>query len=160
VWPGMIEPDQASDGLVNFSDVLPTALTLAGAAEHLPTDRFIDGVDQTSFLLTPAGTSCRKYHYYWLIDTFSGLRVGEYKWVLSSTSDDDTDVHGAGGFTGVTQRYTYPRLYNLYLDPKESRSYLTRKLAYLEVLREGMRAHLATFKTHPPKRVMGLKAEP
>ena len=34
----------------------------------------------------------------------------------------------------------------------------TRKLAYLEVLREGMRAHLASFQTYPPKRVMGLRA--
>jgi hypothetical protein len=84
--------------------------------------------------------------------------VGEDKWMLSSTSDDATDVHGQGGFTGVTQRYTYPRLFNLYLDPKETHSYLTRKLAYLEVLREGMRAHLATFQAYPPKRVMGLRA--
>ena len=53
------------------------------------------------------------------MDTFSALRAGEYKWVLTATSDDDTDVHAPGGFTGVTQRYTYPRLYNLYLDPKE-----------------------------------------
>jgi hypothetical protein len=30
-------------------------------------------------LLAPDGVSCRKYHYYWLIDTFSALRVGEYK---------------------------------------------------------------------------------
>jgi hypothetical protein len=67
-------------------------------------------------------------------------------------------VHGAGGFTGISQRCTYPRLFNLYLDPKESKSYLTRKLAYLEVLREGMRDHLATFQAYPPKRVMGLGA--
>ena len=50
------------------------------------------------------------------------------------------------------------RLFNLYLDPKENKSYLTRKLTYLEVLREGMRGHLATFRAHPPKRVMGLGA--
>jgi arylsulfatase A-like enzyme len=155
----MIDAERVSDGLLNFSDLLPTALTLAGAADRLPTDRYVDGVDQTSFLLAPDGASCRKYHYYWLIDTFSALRVGEYNtWMLSSTSDDATDVHGAGGFTGVLQRYTYPRLFNLYLDPKEAHSYLTRKLAYLEVLREGMRAHLATFQAYPPKRVMGLRA--
>ncbi len=158
VWPGMIEADRVSDGLLNFSDLLPTALTLCGASDRVPADRFIDGVDQASFLLVPDGLSCRKYHYYWLIDTFSALRVGEYKWMLSSTSDDAVDVHGAGGFTGVTQRYTYPRLFNLYLDPKETHSYMTRKLAYLEVLREGMRAHLATFQAYPPKRVMGLRA--
>jgi arylsulfatase len=158
VWPGMIEADRVSDGLMNFSDLLPTAVMLAGAPERVPTDRYIDGIDQTSFLLAPDGTSRRKYHYYWLVDTFSGLRAGEYKWMLSSTSDDDADVHGTGGFTGVTQRYTYPRLYNLYLDPKERHSYVTRKLAYLEVLREGMRAHLATFQAYPPKRVTGLRA--
>jgi arylsulfatase len=157
VWPGMIEADRVSDGLLNFSDLLPTALSLAGAPERVPADRFVDGVDQSPFLLAPDGASCRKYHYYWLVDTFSALRVGEYKWVLSATSDDDTDVHGIGGFTGVTQRYTYPRLFNLYLDPKETHSYLTRKLAYLEVMREGMRAHLATFQAYPPKRVMGLR---
>ena len=41
-----------------------------------------------------------------------------------------------GGFTGVTQRYTHGRLYNLYLDPKESRSYLIRKLAYIDSFTE------------------------
>ena len=71
--------------------------------------------------------------------------------MLSSTSDDATDVHGAGGFTGVTQRYTYPRLFNLYLDPKETHSYLTRKLAYVEVLRE---RH-----ARPPRHLPGVSAE-
>ena len=119
--------------LENWPDAAYTPFRCAKGS----TDRYLDGVDQTSFLLAADRLSCRKYHYYWLVDTFSALRVGEYKWVLTSTSDDDADVHAPGGFTGVTQRYTYPRLYNLYLDPKESRSYLTRKLAYLEVLREG-----------------------
>jgi arylsulfatase len=80
VWPGMIDADRASDGLFNFSDLLPTALSLAGASDKVPSDRFIDGVDQSSFLLGPDARSCRKYHYYWLVDTFSALRVGEYKW--------------------------------------------------------------------------------
>ena len=158
VWPGQIEAGRVSDGLFEFSDLLPTAMTLAGAASAVPADRYIDGVDQTSFLLAPDGLSCRKYRYYWLVDTFSALRVGEYKWMLSSTSDDDTDVHAPGGFTGVTQRYTYARLYNLYLDPKETRSYLTRKLAYNEAFLEGMRHHLRTFRAYPPKKVMGLAA--
>ena len=158
VWPGMIEAERVSDGLFAFSDLFPTFLGLAGAGDRIPTDRYIDGVDQASFLLGADGLSCRKYQYYWLVETFSALRVGEYKWVLSSTSDDDTDVHAPGGFTGVTQRYTYARLYNLYLDPKESRSYFTRKLAYNEVFVEGLRQHLRTFRTYPPKKIMGIGA--
>jgi hypothetical protein len=82
--------------------------------------------------------------------------VGEYKMVIASTSDDDTDLAGPGGFTGVTQRYTYPQLYNLYLDPKETRSYFTRKLAYIETFNSAIGRHIRTLMKYPPKRVVGM----
>jgi len=150
-WPGMIDADRASDGLFSFTDVFPTALALAGAEQAAPTDRYIDGVDQTSFLLAPESRSNRKYQYYWLLNQFSAVRVGEYKMMLASISDDDRDVHNQGGFEGVTQRYPYGRLYNLYLDPKETRSYLVRKLAYIDAFTSGIRGHLTTFGAYPPK---------
>ena len=131
-WPGMIEPGARRDGLFSFSDLLPTVLTLAGAPERVPDDRFVDGVDQTSFLLAPDGLSNRKYQYYWLGQMFSALRVGECKYMLGAISDDDRDVAEPGGFTGVGAEVPYGRLYNLYLDPKETHSYLIRKLAYLD----------------------------
>jgi arylsulfatase len=112
-------------------------------------------VDQTAFLLAPDGESTRKYQYYWLTNTFSGLRVGEWKFMLASTSDDDTDALNLGGFTGTTQKYTYGRLFNLYLDPKETRSYLIRKLPYLESFQSGIMSHLRTFAKHPPKQIVG-----
>ena len=155
-WPGTIEPGRASDGLFAFSDLLPTALALAGAADTVPDDRFIDGVDQTSFLLAPDGRSNRKHHYYWLGQMFSALRVGEYKFMMASISDDDRDVDQPGGFTGVGQKYPYGRLYNLYLDPKETHSYLVRKLAYLDAFQHGVRNHIMSFGPHPPKLVVGL----
>jgi len=57
---------------------------------------------------------------------------------------------------GVMQKYPYGRLYNLYLDPKETRSYLIRKLAYLEAFQSGVKNHLMSFKKYPPKVVVGL----
>lgn len=155
-WPGMIDGGRASDGLFSQMDLFPTMLALAGAESALPGDRFIDGVDQSSFLLHESGESNRKHVYYWLGRTFSAMRVGEYKFMLASISDDDRDVHNPGGFTGVTQKYPYGRLYNLYLDPKETRSYLIRKLAYLEAFQSGVKSHLMTFKKYPPKVVVGL----
>jgi len=155
-WHGMIDAGGASDGLFSQMDLFPTVLALAGASESMPADRFIDGVDQTSFLLAPDADSCRKHVYYWLGRTFSALRVGEYKFMVASISDDDRDVLNPGGFTGVSQKYPYGRLYNLYLDPKETRSYLIRKLAYLEAFQSGVRNHLLTFKKYPPKVVVGL----
>jgi arylsulfatase len=153
-WPGMIEPGRSSDGLFSFTDVFPTVLALAGADGSVPTDRFIDGVDPTSFLLAPEGLSNRKFQYYWLLRNLSALRCGELKMMIMGTSDDANDVAGPGGFTGVDQHYTYPRLYNLYLDPKEQHSYLTRKLAYQEVFTSSFRAHLGTFRDYPPKRLL------
>ncbi|HWW43959.1 MAG TPA: arylsulfatase [Acidimicrobiia bacterium] len=153
-WPGVIEPGRSTDGLFAFTDLVPTVAALAGVPDAVPSDRFIDGVDQTSFLLAPDGASNRKYQYYWLVERFSALRVGEYKFMLTSISDDDRDVLNPGGFTGVVQQYPYGRLYNLYLDPKETRSYLIRKLAYLESFQTGIREHLHTFRDYPPKRVV------
>ena len=55
----------------------------------------------------------------------------------------------------MLERYAYPKLYNLYLDPKEQHNYLTRKLAYVEAFQLGIRSHLGTFRKYPPKKVMG-----
>ena len=154
VWPGMVEADRASDGLFSFTDLLPTMLSLAGAEDKVPEDRFIDGVDQSSFLLAPEGRSNRKFVYYWLLRTLSAVRAGEYKFMIASTSDDDTDVAGPGGFTGVNQSYTYAKLFNLYLDPKEQHSYLTRKLVYNDAFINGIRDHLMSYRDHPPKNIV------
>jgi len=156
-WPGAIAPGRASDGLFSQTDLFPTVLELAGAGDRIPADRFVDGVDQRSFLLADdEGLSNRKYVYYWLGKQFSALRVGEYKMMVASISDDDRDVHNPGGFTGSLQKYPYGRLYNLYLDPKETRSYLIRKLAYLDAMQNGIRNHLMTFAAYPPKSIVGL----
>ncbi len=153
-WPGMIQPDRSSDGLVHLLDLFATCLSMAGVPDRMPTDRYIDAVDQLSFLLAPDDrdtVSNRKYQHYWLTSHYSALRVGEYKYMLSSISDDDTDVLNPGGFTGVVQRYGYGRLYNLYLDPKETRSYMIRKLVYIDAIIGEIGRHQATFREWPNK---------
>jgi arylsulfatase len=89
---------------------------------------------------------------------FSALRCGEYKMMVSSISDDDRDVVNPGGFTGSERRYPYGRLYNLYLDPKETHSYLIRKLAYIEAFTNGIGRHLGSFARFPPKNQTGIRS--
>ena len=150
-WPGMIDPGRVSDGLFDQLDLFATLLALAGAPGAVPDDRFIDAVDQTSFLLAPDGESNRKFHYYWLTSSFSALRLGEYKYMLTSISDDERDVVNPGGFTGTVQQYPYGRFFNLYLDPKETHSYLIRKLVYIELIQRRIAEHLRTFREYPSK---------
>jgi arylsulfatase len=71
--------------------------------------------------------------------------------MMSSISDNDTDVLNPGGFTGSIQQYAYGRLYNLYLDPKESHSYMIRKLVYIDMIQQEVRRHRMTFGQWPNK---------
>ena len=47
----MIEPDQDSLDLVQITDWFTTFASIADAKDGIPTDRVIDGVDQTGLLL-------------------------------------------------------------------------------------------------------------
>jgi arylsulfatase len=157
-WPGMIKPGRESDGLFDLGDLFATALTLAGAADTAPTDRYIDSIDQTSFLLADDGASNRKYQYYWLGPRFSALRFGEYKFMTVVAGDVPTD-YIEGGFGTAATQLNYGTLYNLWLDPKESRNFMIRKLPYITLYEQGITRHLATFKAYPPKRIVDLPGQ-
>ena len=95
-WKDMITPGRQSDGLFDLSDLFLTSLALAGVDYRPPKDKYLDSVDQASFLLADGGISNRKYVYYWLQDVFSALRVAEYKFVMAGMSDDAWDVVNPG----------------------------------------------------------------
>ena len=54
-WKGTISPGRESDELFDLMDLFNTSLELAGALNKIPTDRYIDGINQTSFLLGDNG---------------------------------------------------------------------------------------------------------
>jgi arylsulfatase len=152
-WKGMISPGRISDGLFDLCDLFPTSLTVAGLEPTTVVSgtTYIDGIDQTSFLLAQDGFSNRKFVYYWLQAVFSAIRCAEYKWSIAATSTDQDDVVSPGGFSGAQVHYSYAKLFNLYLDPKESRSFFIRKLVYSDTFSSAFKAQMATFKKFPPK---------
>jgi arylsulfatase A-like enzyme len=50
-WPGMIEADSIVGDIVHVSDLFTSIARLAGATDEIPTDRLIDGVDQSALML-------------------------------------------------------------------------------------------------------------
>lgn len=147
-WKGMIAPGRISDGLFDLADLFNTSIALAGAQDKTPTDRYIDGIDQTSFLVTDGGLSNRKYIYYWLQDIFAGLRVAEFKFVTAGMSEGDHDVVNPGSLTTL-ETYKNAKLFNLYLDPKEQYSFWGRQTFMDHLFPEPMRAHRATYVKFP-----------
>jgi arylsulfatase A-like enzyme len=64
-WPGVIESDQIVGDIVSVHDLFTTFVSIAGGLDKVPTDRVIDGIDQTSLLLNGDGYSRRDYlHIY------------------------------------------------------------------------------------------------
>jgi arylsulfatase len=50
-WPGMIEADSLVGDIVHVSDLFTTIARVCGARDNIPTDRIIDGVDQSGLML-------------------------------------------------------------------------------------------------------------
>lgn len=149
-WKGVITPGQVNDGLFDLADLFTTSLALAGIEYRPPEDQFLDGIDQTSFLLADGGLSNRKYIYYWLQDAFSALRVAEYKFMLAGMSEDEPDVINPGSST-VFESYSNGKLYNLYLDPRERFSFFNRQTFMDNLFSHPIVAHKETFKHYSAK---------
>ncbi len=153
-WKGVIQPGRESDELFDLMDLFNTSLALAGAADKIPTDRYIDGIDQTSFLLADDGRSKREKVYIWTESDLMAMRMYEYKIHVKVTTthsqwlDIDMTTKADVGLA--------PWLFNLYIDPKEEYPVGHRMNAWLASMAAELKGHAATFKKYPPKDI-GLK---
>lgn len=149
-WPGMIEPGRVSDGLFDLMDLFNTSLAVAGIADKIPTERYIDGVDQTSFLLADDGETNRQAVFSYNQADFSALRWGEFKayFKVQLTEQPFSNISMSTYVpVGVS-----PWVFDLYRDPKErlTRSNGDFEWAYGPVL-QMFGAHMATMAKYPPK---------
>ena len=124
-WKGMINP-RRDDGLFDFADLLPTALSLAGApgamlATHIPKTTYIDGVDQVSWLVANDGHSNRRSRPYTLNQYFASMRVDEFKYTWTAEVQNGAVQKGDwGGFSGPIFTDSGGGIcFNLYTNPQE-----------------------------------------
>jgi arylsulfatase len=124
-WKGMIEP-RRDDGLFDFCDFLPTALSLAGVpgaklADLVPKTTYIDGLDQASFLVAKDGHSLRRSRPYTLNQYFASMRVDEFKYTFTAEIQNGVVQKGdIGGFSGsIFTDSGGAILFNLYTNPQE-----------------------------------------
>lgn len=149
-WKGMIAPRESAE-LFDLMDLFNTSVNLAGATANLPDDRYYDGIDQTSFLLADDGQSSRENVYIWTQGDLAAMRMREYKIHFSTTQEQSTFL---GIDYSVTQKVGLaPWLFNLYVDPKEQMPLGHRQNAWLASLAAEAKAHAATFRKYPPKKI-------
>jgi len=149
-WPGMIAPGRKSDGLFDLMDLFNTSLALAGVADKIPSDRYIDGIDQTSFLLADKGESRREVVWMWNQYDFSAVRINEFKshFRMCQIDNDNPDAMGGLDNSRVMEPLN-PWFYNLYNDPKERRPQIVMKTWAANMMNFPMYQHLMSFKIYP-----------
>lgn len=109
-WPGRIATGMVTDEIVADLDWYPTIAHFIGEETRIPTDRPIDGVDQSDFILGRKKKSNREH-----VVTYVGDTVFAVKW-------RNMKVHFAAseGTHSVVQTYTFPQVFDIKEDPKES----------------------------------------
>jgi arylsulfatase len=81
-WPGVTEPGSRVQDIVHVTDLFTTFARLAGAEEHIPTDRLIDGVDQTPVLFLGETHGRRDYVFIYEGPTLRSIVKQQYKFHL------------------------------------------------------------------------------
>lgn len=160
-WKGMIEP-RKSEGLFDLSDLFNTSLALAGkpgadAGKLVPTDRYIDGIDQTSFLLAENGESNRRSIFYFWTDQLSAVRMDEFKFMLIAQNPDSiTRLGNKGGLSGSAEQSWASIMFNLYTNPQEDESIGIRHIPMGLPLIDEIGRYQAVLKKFPPKYQIGM----
>ncbi len=160
-WPGMIKKGRVSDGLFDHMDLFNTLARLGGADKKIPSDRYIDGIDQTSWLLTDkdeSHESNREAVFYWYGQDFYGVRWNEFKRMERfMTIGMNAGPSTYGGLFNASKTETSSDIgwfFNLYSDPKE-RLHTARTWALAPMIELSMRNKL-TF-LHYPQAPRGVK---
>ncbi|MBS0520022.1 MAG: sulfatase-like hydrolase/transferase [Proteobacteria bacterium] len=161
-WKGMIEP-RKSEGLFDLSDILPTALSLAGKpgaalSGLVKKDHYIDGLDQASFLVAKNGNSNRRSILYFWNDKLSGVRLDEFKaFNLVQLPFAFTRNGNHGGFTGSVAETAGGTVFNLYANPQEDNSIAIRHIPMSIPLLSETDRYEAVLKKFPPRIQIGFQ---
>lgn len=134
-WPGVIKPGQIIGDIIHETDLFTTFANLAGAKKYIPTDRIIDGVDQTAIFLEGDGQSRRDYVFIYTGDQLAATVKGRYK------RDWRNAVPGLSG----------AEFYDLYNDPREVHPFMLQLFPAKTMFSIMKTRHLMMKSAYPDK---------
>ena len=108
-WPAQIEAGRVTDGMVASQDWFPTFANIVGAKDLIPTDRPIDGVDQSDFMLGKQEVSNREH-----VVCYMGDEPWSVKW-----RNFKIHMKTAEGLFAPVQEWIFPVVYDVKADPGE-----------------------------------------
>jgi arylsulfatase len=132
-WPVAIKPDSLAGDLIHVSDLYTTFARVAGATKYIPTDRIIDGVDQTALLLEGEGHGRRDYVYIYEGPVLRSIVKQKFKMHLPSPG-----VPGAAA-----------PVFDLTRDPREESPLIQAALWSAASFQDMLKRHMMGIKKYP-----------
>ncbi|SCY30026.1 sulfatase-like hydrolase/transferase [Desulfoluna spongiiphila] len=137
-WPGVIEPDTVIGDIIHISDLFTTFARLGGGMKYIPTDRVIDGIDQTALLINGDTHGRRDYNI-----VYSGP-------MLAAITKQQFKRHFIGDRPGLVGK----GFFNLYWDPREEHGMMQELLwawGNFELMKERHEKLIEKYPNTPPR---------
>ncbi len=114
-WPGVIAEGQIVGDIIHEVDLYTTFARLAGATKNIPTDRIIDGLDQTALLLEGDTHGRRDYVFIYQGPVLGATVKGDWKrhWI-SGDPGDASGLAAAYYFLPTDTREKNPLMANVF----------------------------------------------
>lgn len=136
-WPGTVPADRSTEGIMTTMDLFDTFAALGKGT--VPTDRPMDGNDQSAFI-KGSETSATNTVFYYLGDQLTAIRSGKWKSHFATVENwPDGPLH----------TYSAPQLYDLKTDPRETTNLVYKKTWAVVEANMLMREHLGEIKQFP-----------
>jgi arylsulfatase len=134
-WPAAIKAETYAGDMIHVTDLFTTFAVIAGADKHIPRDRIIDGVDQTTLLLEGDTKGRRDY-----IHMYDGPKY-------SKTIKQQFKVHWP---PPGSPSFKLP-VYDLYRDPREERPLKVQGMWSVAYFGDMKKRHMAFKKKWPDR---------
>lgn len=102
-WPAAINADGYVGDMIHVADLYTSLARIAGGTKHIPNDRVIDGVDQTSMMLLGETKGRRDHVFIYQSNKMAALVKEQYK------------LH----IPGPGENFVVANFYDLFRDPRE-----------------------------------------
>ena len=132
-WPGVIGSGSRAADIIHVSDLFTTFARLAQATEYIPTDRVVDGVDQTALLLNGQHHGRRDYVYVYQNELLRAIVKQEWKIHLPAPG---MPAAAAG-------------VYNVLRDPREEHPMIGHSLWSAASFQDMVKRHQMMIKKYP-----------
>jgi len=131
----VIKPGQIVNDIVHVTDLYTTFAHIGGATQYLPTDRIIDGIDQTSLLLNGDTFGRRDYVFIYTGPILGAMVKKQYKLHCAATEGSSSGIPAA--------------FFDLYNDPREANPMLIQMIHMKEPFNRMLLRHRLWMKKYP-----------